>query len=95
MRQTKECIPRNTRNDHLTSVRDPYGQQPDLSDLDPLSGFLRYRLHAADPQRQTQGAPERTAYADEYAAFHLGQINQKLGRLIELMERTAENGQKT
>jgi hypothetical protein len=44
---------------------------------------------------QTQGAPERSAYADEYAAFHLGQINQKLGRLIELMERTAENGKKT
>ena len=43
----------------------------------------------------TQGAPERTAYADEYAAFHLGQINQKLGRLIELMERAAQNGQKT
>ena len=43
---------------------------------------------------QTQGAPERSAYADEYAAFHLGQINQKLGRLIELMERTAQNGQK-
>ena len=43
---------------------------------------------------QTQGAPERSAYADEYAAFHLGQINQKLGRLIELMERTAENGKR-
>jgi hypothetical protein len=43
---------------------------------------------------QTQGAPERSAYADEYAAFHLGQINQKLGRLIELMERAAQNGQK-
>lgn len=43
---------------------------------------------------QTQGAPERSAYADEYADFHLGQINQKLGRLIELMERTAQNGQK-
>ena len=43
---------------------------------------------------QTQGAPERSAYADEYAAFHLGQINQKLGRLIELLERNAQNGQK-
>lgn len=43
---------------------------------------------------QTQGAPERSAYADEYAAFHLGQINQKLGRLIELMEHAAQNGQK-
>lgn len=38
---------------------------------------------------QTQGAPERAAYANEYAAFHLGQINQKLGRLIEILERSA------
>ena len=36
---------------------------------------------------QTQGAPERAAYAEEFAAFHLGQINKKLGRLIELMEQ--------
>jgi hypothetical protein len=43
---------------------------------------------------QTQGAPERSAYADEYAAFQLGQINHKLGQLIELLERTAQNGQK-
>jgi hypothetical protein len=43
---------------------------------------------------QTQGAPERAAYANEYAAFHLGQINQKLGRLIELLERSAQNGTK-
>lgn len=41
---------------------------------------------------QTQGAPERSAYADEYAAYHLGQINQKLGRLIELLERAEQNG---
>ena len=40
-------------------------------------------------QDQTQGAPERAAYADEYAAFHLGQINRKLGRLIELLEQSA------
>jgi hypothetical protein len=35
---------------------------------------------------QTQGAEERIAYANEFAAFHLGQIDKKLGRLIELME---------
>jgi hypothetical protein len=38
---------------------------------------------------QTQGAEERIAYANEYAAFQLGQINLKLGRLIDLMERSA------
>ena len=38
---------------------------------------------------QTQGAEERIAYANEYAAFQLGQINLKLGRLIDLMERNA------
>jgi hypothetical protein len=36
---------------------------------------------------QTQGAEERIAYATEFAAFQLGQIEKKLGRLIELMER--------
>ena len=36
---------------------------------------------------QTQGAEERIAYATEFAAFQLGQIEKRLGRLIELMER--------
>ena len=38
-------------------------------------------------QDQAQGAPERVAYAAEFAAFQLGQIDKKLGRLVELMER--------
>ena len=36
---------------------------------------------------QTQGAEQRSAYADEFAAYHLGQIDKKLGRLIELLEQ--------
>ena len=39
---------------------------------------------------QTQGAEERSAYADEFAAYHLGQIDKKLGRLIELMEQSVK-----
>jgi len=35
---------------------------------------------------QTQGSDERVAYAAEFAAFRPGQIDEKLGRLIELME---------
>jgi hypothetical protein len=35
---------------------------------------------------QTQGAEQRTAYAAEFAAFQLGQIEKRLVRLIELME---------
>jgi hypothetical protein len=38
---------------------------------------------------QTQGAAERSAYADEFAAYHLGRIDKKLGRLIELLEQGA------
>lgn len=38
---------------------------------------------------QTQGAEERIAYASEFTAHHLGQIDKKLGRLIELMEAAA------
>jgi hypothetical protein len=40
-------------------------------------------------QDQTQGAPERVAYAAEFAAYQLGQIDKKLGLLIELMETKA------
>jgi hypothetical protein len=36
---------------------------------------------------QTQGSEARVAYAAEFAAFQLGQIDKKLGRLVELMER--------
>ena len=41
---------------------------------------------------QTQGAEERIAYANEFAAFQLGQIDKKLGRLIELMEAQQQHG---
>ena len=36
---------------------------------------------------QMPEADERGAYAVEYAAYRLGQIDEKLGRLIEIMER--------
>ena len=36
---------------------------------------------------QTQGAEERLAYAAEFAAFQLGQIDKKLGQLVALMEK--------
>jgi hypothetical protein len=35
---------------------------------------------------QMPGADERVAYATEFAAHHLGQIDEKLGRLIEIMK---------
>lgn len=44
-------------------------------------------------QDQTQGAPERAAYANEYTAYQMGEINKKLGRLIELIERSVANGE--
>lgn len=42
---------------------------------------------------QTQGAPERLAYASEYTAYQMREINKKLGRLIELIEQSAANGE--
>ena len=39
---------------------------------------------------QTQGADARLAYATEFAAFQLGQIDKKLGRLVELFEQKGE-----
>jgi hypothetical protein len=41
-------------------------------------------------QDQPQGAQERGALAQEFAAHALGQIDKKLGRLIELMEQGAK-----
>ena len=41
---------------------------------------------------QMPGADERVAYAAEFAAHQLGQIDEKLGRLIEIMEwRTGQS----
>jgi hypothetical protein len=39
---------------------------------------------------QTQGAEERAAYAAEFAAFQLGQINKNLARLVELLENQSQ-----
>ena len=39
--------------------------------------------------QQMPGADERLAYAAEFAAHQLGQIDEKLGRLIEILERSA------
>jgi hypothetical protein len=56
----------------------------------------RYRTSFASafaPQfryEQMPGAEERAAYAAEFAAYRLGQIDEKLGRLIEVMERGTE-----
>lgn len=36
---------------------------------------------------QMPGADERVAYAAEFAAHQLGRIDEKLGRLVEIMER--------
>ncbi len=59
--------------------------------IEPIRGrydaFFKADFMPLIRQDQTQGAPERSAYADEFAAFHLGQIDKKLGRLIELLER--------
>jgi hypothetical protein len=38
---------------------------------------------------QMPSADERVAYAAEFAAYQLGQINEKFGRLVELMESNA------
>jgi hypothetical protein len=67
---------------------------------DTAAGAIRERYrtlfaHAFAPQfryEQMPGAEERTAYAAEFAAFRLGQIDDKLGRLIGIMERGTDQG---
>ena len=38
---------------------------------------------------QMPGSDERIAFAAEFAAYGLGEIDEKLGRLTEIMERGA------
>ena len=52
----------------------------------PFTPNIRYE--------QMPGADERTAYAAEYAAYRFGQIDEKLGRLIEIMERATAQSPK-
>lgn len=73
----------------------PFTTESTLSDhqiKDRYSNFFEADFMPLIRHEQTQGAPERQAYAAEYTAFQFGEINKKLGRLIELMERSAANG---
>lgn len=62
---------------------------------DTTANAIRERYHtlfanAFTPHvryEQMPGSDERTAYAAEFVAYRLGQIDDKPGRLIELMER--------
>jgi hypothetical protein len=56
---------------------------------DRYLAFFRADFAPLLRQDQPQGAPERSALADEFAAYTLGQIDKKLGRLIELLEQRA------
>jgi hypothetical protein len=55
---------------------------------DRYESFFKTDFMPLIRHEQTQGAHERSAYADEFAAFQLGQIDKKLGRLIELLEES-------
>ena len=61
---------------------------------DPIRGryeaFFQGDFMPLIRHEQTQGADERLAYAEEFAAYHLGQIDKKLGRLIELLEQSSK-----
>ena len=60
--------------------------------VDPIRGqyetFFQTDFMPLIRHEQTQGAEQRSAYADEFAAYHLGQIDKKLGHLIELLEQS-------
>jgi hypothetical protein len=72
--------------------------RPDSNSVDAIRD--RYRTSFADaftPQfryEQMPGTDERIAYATEYAAYRLGQIDEKLGRLIAIMERGTDPSSK-
>jgi hypothetical protein len=57
---------------------------------DRYQGFFDNAFIPNIRHEQMPGADERLAYAAEFAAHRLGQIDDKLGRLIEIMERGAD-----
>ena len=65
--------------------------QPRLNETAADAIRNRYQTLFASPfapnvrYEQMPGADERIAYAAEFAAHRLGQIDDKLGRLIEIM----------
>jgi hypothetical protein len=69
--------------------------QARLTDTTAGAIHERYRTSFANAfapnvrYEQMPGADERIAYAAEFVAYRLGQIDDKLGRLIEIMERGA------
>ena len=67
----------NTQQSSPDSIRDRYRAFFD-------NAFMPNIRH-----EQMPGADERVAYAAEFAAYQLGQIDEKLGRLIALMESSA------
>jgi transcriptional regulator GlxA family with amidase domain len=70
--------------------------QSRLNDTAADAVHERYRTlfaNAFAPQfryEQMPSADERTAYAAEFVAYRLGQIDEKLGRPIGIMERGIE-----
>ena len=56
---------------------------------DRYQGFFDNAFIPNIRHEQMPGADERLAYAAEFAAHRLGQIDDKLGRLLEIMEREA------
>ena len=71
----RRIIMAGTQRTDVISIRDRYQS---FFDATFMPNF-RYE--------QMPGADERLAYAGEFAAYRLGQIDEKLGHLIEIMQR--------
>jgi hypothetical protein len=71
----RRTIMAGTQRTDVISIRDRYQSSFDAT----FMPNFRYE--------QMPGADERLAYAGEFAAYRLGQIDEKLGHLIEIMQR--------
>jgi hypothetical protein len=76
-------VNQSARRVHLAAARPAMANDAIRTQYDAFFGadFMPLIRH-----EQTQGAESRIAYAAEFAAFQLGQIDKKLGRLIDLLE---------
>jgi hypothetical protein len=65
---------------------------PDTSAAAVRDRYQAFFVNAFMPNirhEQMPAADERVAYAAEFTAYQLGQINEKIGRLVELLEPNA------
>ncbi len=63
--------------------------EAEKEDLDRLEAHMKADFLPVQPRTGGSDASYRTTHALEYMAYHLGQLDRKLDRIVELLERSS------